>query len=82
MQASDIYSFAIIAWHLLSLGDQFFSKTRGDLYVQIVDLNNRPTFPLNANAELKELIKDCWAPLPLERPLIGDVVSRIKALTC
>lgn len=82
VQASDIYAFAIIAWHLLSHGDQFFDKTDGELYMQLVDLDKRPNLPPDTNADLKELINACWDSTPSKRPSIGGVVSWLETLVC
>ena len=70
MQASDVYSFAIIAWHLVCLGDEFFSMSVGELYVQIVDLESRSSFPDQTNKDLMELIVAFLNPIPSKRPSI------------
>ena len=57
MQASDVYSLAIISWHLVSCGDKFFQMSEGQLYVQVVEQDRRPSFPDSANEELKALIE-------------------------
>lgn len=80
MQASDVYSFAICAWHLLSLGDQFFNKDATEFYSEVVDNCGRPTFPEQSNAGLQKLVQSCWHQVPMKRPTMSIVLQQLHSL--
>ena len=79
MQASDIYSLAIVCWLMLSGGDTFFQMNEGQLYMQIVERKRRPKIPDGANVELRTMIESWWDPLPAARPssdtILADLVD-------
>ena len=79
VQASDVYSLAIVCWLMLSGGDTFFQMNEGQLYMQTVERNRRPTIPDGANAELRRMIESWWDPLPAARPssdaILADLVD-------
>ena len=80
MQASDVYSFAIIAWHLLSCGDEFFQVQAPSLYVQVVDFDKRPPFPKRTDLEMKTLIESCWQSIPSKRPSFQQVQASLQVM--
>ena len=77
VQASDIYSLGIISWHLVSCGDKYFQMNEGQLYIQTVEQNMRPSFPDSANEELRALIQTWWNPLPASRPSSTAILANL-----
>ena len=75
-----MYSFAIIAWHLLSCGDEFFQMEVTRLYVQIVDYHRRPTLSESISLEFKTLIESCWHPTPSMRPSFWQIQASLQVL--
>ena len=81
MQASDVYSFAIIAWRLASSGDKFFDQTSAeDLYNQVVDFELRPPFPEKTDMDLIRLIQACWVADPGDRPSFAQISPMLESM--
>lgn len=79
--SSDVYSFAMVCYEILS-GDLPFQDTGmsfAELREAICD-GMRPELPANCPEELLELIEECWATNPEERPAIAEVHQRLLAI--
>ena len=81
---SDVYAFAILAWHLLSMG-----STVGDLHdyqvrYQVVEKGWRPPFSSITPVGLQQLLSRCWAEHREDRPsfteLRGPLTEMLKDL--
>lgn len=67
----DVYSFAVVLWHICSLELNFVRKVKSkrDFIEWVVKRRGRPSlkakpFPMN----ITRLIKECWHPNPQFRP--------------
>ena len=81
MQASDVYSFAIIAWKLVSSGDEFFGQTdTTTLFDQVVDFERRPPFPERTDTDLVRLIEQCWFANPARRPTFTQILPVLQSI--
>ena len=80
MQASDVYAFAIICWHLVSQGDTFFERNLGNLYVSIVDESQRPILPTDTNSAFVALVQSCWQADPIQRPPFTQIRNKLEDL--
>ncbi|RIB18441.1 kinase-like domain-containing protein, partial [Gigaspora rosea] len=66
-QASDIYSFGMIVWEVIS-GCRPFSNRKHDEYLILDILDGiRPKIPTNIPKELVELMERCWHQDPEKR---------------
>ncbi|KAG0624569.1 hypothetical protein M758_3G257400 [Ceratodon purpureus] len=77
---SDIYSFAMVCYEILT-GNMPFSSTSN-----MVDLKNkvlkglRPTIPSECPLILKRLIERCWSLDASKRPSFADICSELRHL--
>lgn len=78
--ASDIYSFGIVAWEVLSRELPWANvKHANDIFIRVVLNNLRPDIPADAPADLGDMVKACWASDQKARPTFGSVLNGIKA---
>ncbi|XP_072297685.1 receptor-interacting serine/threonine-protein kinase 1 [Eucyclogobius newberryi] len=70
-EKSDVYSFAIVVWVILT-GQEPYSNARSEDHIsQCVRNGNRPAehlIPEDTPVEIIDLMKRCWAPEPQQRP--------------
>jgi len=82
-EKSDVYSFAVILWEIIT-GEQPFAefdiKWTHVLEDKIVQEGLRPTIPSNCTPAYASLIKRCWADSPSARPSFSKVVPELEAM--
>lgn len=73
--SSDMYSFGIVVWEVLSL-ELPWAEASGihDIYRRVVFEKRRPTIPVDAPADLSGMLKACWIEDPGERPTSKQLV--------
>jgi serine/threonine protein kinase len=78
---SDVFSFGVILCELLS-GEAGFSRclTPPEMMKLVVLAHARPSIPSFVCSEVKELIVDCWANEPTERPSFQDILFRLDRM--
>ena len=70
-ERSDIYSFAIACWEMMSWDSPFFEYEGipdQTLKQQIIKDHLRPTIPAHTPQQFKDLITACWQGDPQQRP--------------
>lgn len=79
-QASDVYSFAMILWTLVTGKEPFaeYQEKSSDLIKIILD-GKRPIIPKETPQVFKELIEACWQSKPSSRPLLKDIIHRLES---
>lgn len=77
--ASDVYSFAIVAWEVLSREIPWATEThpRG-IYIRVFLKGLRPEIPADAPADIADIIRTCWTGVPDARPKFADVLQGMK----
>ncbi|CAM9667182.1 unnamed protein product [Ectocarpus fasciculatus] len=68
-KASDIYSFGMVAWEVLTRQIPWADEARPrDIYLRVVMREERPTIPADAPVDVTEMVRSCWAQEPEDRP--------------
>ena len=82
--SSDTFSFGSTLFHVLS-GEAPFSNSEwvlSSLIAHVVERGERPHSerPLPGPPELLQVMRDCWAQEPGERPTMAQVVERLEGI--
>lgn len=75
----DVYSFGMILWEMIACDVPFSNLT--DMQAAMNTSNGmRPAIPPATMPLLRDLIQDCWAGEPKERPTFVAVLERLAAI--
>ncbi|CAM9431484.1 unnamed protein product [Scytosiphon promiscuus] len=78
--ASDVYSFGIVAWEVLSRELPWANVARPrEVYIYVVLKSLRPDMPVDAPTDIVNMIKACWAGEPDERPTFSTIMQRFES---
>ncbi len=78
---SDVWSFGVVMWEIFSFGIQpYFSMTNEEV-VQHVRDGNVMSCPEDCPQELSDLMIDCWAMNPSERPTATELHTGLQRWT-
>ena len=78
--ASEVYSFAIILWELLHGGRPWDGKAPAAI-MRTVDRGQRPEVTA-AGSGLQEVMCECWAGEPSDRPTFEGAEARLETALC
>ncbi|CAN0222017.1 unnamed protein product [Pylaiella littoralis] len=76
---SDVYSFGIVVWEVLSRDIPWAKKTRPRDILTAVLRGLRPSFHVDAPADMVDIAKACWGGEPEERPTFRAVLEGMYA---
>ncbi|XP_041848664.1 receptor-interacting serine/threonine-protein kinase 1 isoform X2 [Melanotaenia boesemani] len=74
-EKSDVYSFAIVVWVILTGQEPYANARSEDQMIQCVRNGDRPSedlIPANTPAEIIQLMKRCWDQNPQQRPTFKE----------
>jgi hypothetical protein len=80
-EKSDVYSYAIVLWEIVSQGeipfeDEFQSPMEAGIAVATGQI--RPSLPRDADLNWAALIEKCWKEDPATRPSFTEIMDMIK----
>ena len=78
-ERSDVYSFAIILWELMTLKypwEELSSPVQ--IVVQVAFLHRRPKLPTWLPSNAVQLLQKCWHKDPCERPGFPEILQLLK----
>ncbi|CAN0186405.1 unnamed protein product [Ectocarpus sp. 6 AP-2014] len=76
---SDVYSFGIVVWEVVSRELPWAKKTRPRDILTAVLRGVRPSFHVDAPADVVDIAKACWCGEPNERTTFRAILQGIKA---
>lgn len=75
-----MYSFGVVAWEVLSREVPWADEALPfDIYRRVVFRGERLTIPADAPADLADIVRECWARSPRQRPTSGEILIRLDA---
>eukprot|EP00050_Salpingoeca_kvevrii_P005130 m.270728 g.270728 ORF g.270728 m.270728 type:complete len:777 (+) comp11084_c0_seq1:3065-5395(+) len=80
---ADVYGFGIMMWEIAARSLPYMEFTHGNAVIVAVLEGHRPALeevPRSFPAGYIELMQECWAESPEERPVFGEVCTRLAAL--
>lgn len=78
--ASDVYSFGIVAWEVISRELPWANMAHPrDVYIRVVLNELRPDIPADAPSDMAVMMRACWAAEPEARPTFSAVMDGIKS---
>lgn len=78
--ASDVYSFGIVVWEVLSREVPWENVTHPkEIYIRVVLNDLRPDIPEGAPLEIADVARACWVDKPTDRPTFSAMMENMKA---
>ncbi|CAM9643360.1 unnamed protein product [Choristocarpus tenellus] len=76
-RASDVYSFAIVYWEVLTLEVPWRGKRGHAIMHSVCIKNERPQLPPDTPAKIKKIITKCWSKERKKRPTFEEVEKQL-----
>ena len=83
----DVYSFAVVMWELVTCRVPWSDDERFSFVHRILVVVNKGERPVASAGELAaappqfvDLMEECWAPAPKDRPAFAEVFRRLRAM--
>ena len=78
---TDVYSFALVSYHILALRQPFeHTMTVSSVYDEVVRMNHRPNLDIFWPLGLRQLISSMWDECPKKRPTSQQTSQRLSQL--
>jgi serine/threonine protein kinase len=77
-KSSDVYSFGIILWELLTQLDPYPGKSPANIMAGVMNDDLRPEIPSSTTTPIRELIESCWHSDPTQRPTFSQILENLN----
>lgn len=77
---SDVFSYAVVLCEMVSGVQPYKGLDPRAVAERVVQENLRPTIPMSCQRGYADLIKKCWATVPLTRPSFAQIVDIITLM--
>jgi hypothetical protein len=77
-EKSDVWSFGIILWELVTLGSQPYAGLDNYEVMPYLETGKRLPRPLRCPDDLYSIMQSCWLPSPEERPSFKVLVHKLE----
>ncbi|XP_057809745.1 uncharacterized protein LOC131024241 isoform X2 [Salvia miltiorrhiza] len=77
-EKSDIYSFGVILWELVTLKIPWENLNSMQVIGAVGFMNQRLDIPNNVDAQWASIIQSCWSSEPRSRPSFQELVDQLK----
>eukprot|EP01024_Parvocaulis_polyphysoides_P036102 TRINITY_DN3212_c0_g1_i4.p1 TRINITY_DN3212_c0_g1~~TRINITY_DN3212_c0_g1_i4.p1 ORF type:complete len:460 (+),score=51.91 TRINITY_DN3212_c0_g1_i4:132-1511(+) len=74
-EKADIFSLGIVAWECVSKQKAWDGYGEAQIMYRVAELQERPVIPDSCPQELRDLIQQCWAHNPDQRPKATEVIE-------
>lgn len=74
---SDVYSFGIIAWEIVSREMPWSNLNARAIFKQVLN-GKRPEIPTDIAADVVHVIRSCWQDNPRMRPKFSEILYSLK----
>ena len=74
---SDVWSFGVVLWEIVTLGEQPYQGYANEAVVSIVKGGGQPVRPTNCPEDLFTVMSLCWSWHPKARPSFGEVIDSL-----
>lgn len=76
---SDVYSFAMLAYEILTDDHSFSSMAKELPFEQISDMKSTvPSMKDISNDYIQKFFRKCWSPNPEERPSFDEIINELR----
>jgi serine/threonine protein kinase len=79
-EKTDVWSFGILCWEIICQSEPHLEVNPLDVGGKIRDDYLTPTIPENCDSQLRELMLECWNPLPEKRPDMKIICDRLESM--
>ncbi|CAL9117934.1 unnamed protein product [Musa textilis] len=76
----DVYSFGIVMWEILTGEEPYADMHYGEVIGGLLHNTLRPPVPVSCNKEWRNLMEQCWAADPEQRPTFTQIASCLYSM--
>jgi len=76
----DIYSLAMMMWEMITSQLPWDGSNFQDVRHAVASAGERPPIPPDCPPALAQVLRDCWQPLPENRPSASSVLNKISQM--